>query len=500
MGGLLLIATSCSEPAYVLVPVGSGGNAARGGSSASDAGVGGVQATGGAGAAGGEGGASGAGAAGAAGADTCGDHQTGNNTVVCSASYLGGPRPDELTATDFAANGEVLLGGAFSTTSWTDRDVPLLSGAGATTGWLLRFSRDGRRLVAASRLGARVADLEVQINTGDIAVAGDFGAAILDPTGTTVLRHEALGGEPATRVAIGSSGTLAALTGTGTIWVFGREGLEFQFDVEGDANDLAVHDTTESLLVVGSLPPGEACAGRMPFFRSYGFDRAIKWRAYDHEPDASICDDSVGLRVIVGRDRALYYAGEHRGAASPHLRDPADLGVALGVPRLNEVDEWATVPPLTQNTYGFVARFDSRGQLQLAQSIAGRDGDQPTPFRVHALAADERGRVYLGGRMECCSDQRNESSLSGIDLPDYVAPENTLVIFQEQFDQRKTWTTWSGLRPGGASTTAVAASGDRAVMTVTFDAAVGELTTYQPYQSQPGGGLEGFFSVLPAPP
>lgn len=483
----------------MLVPVGGGGHPSSGGS-APDVGLGGVAATGGSSAAGSGGDISAAGAGGAAG-DACTEaYHAGSDTVICSASYLGGRGADELLAAGLSVDGDVLLGGVFGVQSWTDEDAVLLSGASATAGWLLRFSSEGRRLLAASRLGGRVDDLEVQTGSGHIAVGGDFGAVVLDPTGTTIVRHEPLGGEAAVRISIGSSGTVAALTTSGAIWAFTGQEPASQLEVEGEVKDLAVHDATQSIVVVGARQPSETCAGRMPFLRSYAWDGTVRWRAYDHEPDPTVCDDSVGVRVVVGRDRMLYLAGEYRGPASPFFRDPLELDVPLTTPRLTRPDEYAEPPEEPSEGYGFVARFDSRGQLQLAQSIVGRDLGRPAPFRVRALAADEDGRVYLGGSMGCCMHQRNGTSLSWLEVPPYVAPENTLVILHKQFDHRPTWTTWSGGHPGGASTTALAVSDRRLVMAATFDAAEGDLTTYMPYQRWPGGALEGFFSVLPTEP
>lgn len=440
--------------------------------------------------------------AGAASAQVeCPPFTPGNNLDVCAATYLGGPSADDLTGVDIAPDGTVVVAGAIAANDFGVTPAALLGGG---DGVVLRISRDGQSVTSITRIGQRVADLDVDRVTGNIAVAGDFGVALLDSVAGSVLFSDLIAGG-ARRVAIGSDGTIAALHGNAVNAYDAGGSLLASFTVPTNrtVNDLTVSGADGLIIVTGyKQDDGAPCSQlKVAFVRAYDYRGALVWANYDwaRTEVGSECADTQGDLVVIGRDGLLYFVGDSAGGNSIYSHDPQDF--SSRVPNV-ATDSFNNPFNTSSNKISYYARLSpSDGSWQLGQYALSRQangrGNTLTP---RAVAADESGRVLLGGASACCMANRDRLQISGMPAGPY-AGDNFVLYVSPDFRERLSWSTWTGT--GSGTTTGVAIGNGVvsmiAVQTANSVAAGDRLLTVNPLQPDPAGNAEGFVSVWAAP-
>lgn len=476
------------------------------------------------GASGGSGGSGGAGASASGGSDTtggtgaggaaapCGAFQTGDAFEVCTATYLTGDGDDVVGGADIAPDGTVVYGGAIHPGSFGLTPISLL--AGGTAG-VARLSSDGRKALGVSLLGGSVTDVAVSAGSGDIAVSGDFGVAVLDPAASAVLWKASPGA--ASRVAIAPDGTVVGLFGK-TLHVFDAEGAELgtaAVTTNQAVNDVAIDGASKTVVATGyKQDDGAPCTQlQIPFIRAFGYDGAPKWRAYDwNKAEAggvSDCADSRGYALAMGRDGKLYFAGESHGGNTVFRHLPQDISANAPTEKSDPYDD-----PYNLNgaaPIGFYARFDpATGAIEKGQFLCTRlSSGKGNAARPRAIAADEAGNIVVGGATACCIEGGPEKTVNGEPaMPSYAGGGFVLVVSAD-FKQRLQWTAFNGPAGGGAEGVSVAAASSAIVLLSrqaidpqknTSTAEI-PLLTFDALLPSPGGGAsDAWLGVMPPAP
>ena len=367
-----------------------------------------------------------------------------------AATYLGLGASDAANAVEIAPDCAVVVGGRMGGTEFGQSPTTLLGG---TSGAVMRLDPKGQRVLSLTRLGAVVNDLEVRRQGGQIAVAGDFGLALLSPDGKTPLWSVTDQGA-ADRVAVGDDGTVAALFGkTLRVYDAGGKALGSRSFEDSAVNDVAVGSSARLVFVTGfAQRDGGACSQlQVAWVRAYDYTgQTLRWRAYDwsHAQAAgrnSSCADTRGMRLAMGRDGKLYFAGESAGGNTIYRYDPQDLSKeAPNVKRGPYHDAYNT----GANHITYYARLEpADGKPLLGQILLARlpDTKKGNTLRPRAIAADEAGRVYVGGVAACCIADRQGGGLqlNGQPLPDYAGEDAWVLVTSPDFQQDLLWMVWN---------------------------------------------------------
>jgi hypothetical protein len=490
----------------------AGATTAGAGGDAGATGLGGSTPSGGAAGSAGQGsaGAGSSGAAGGAGgngATSCGTYAPGDALAVCAATYLGGVKDDAIGGVDFAKDGSVLVG---MTLPGQDFGVAPVVLNGGTDGAVVRLAANGQTVLSVTRLGKQVTALAVDPSTGNVAIAGDFGVALLDPSASALVWAKAAPGGTAKRISA-QGGLVGVVAGT-TATLFANDGTQLSSvaNLGKEVNGVAVDAPNQALVVTGyKQDDGDKCQQyKSTFVRSYDVAGKLRWKSYDWTKadvaSSSDCADSVGLGLAVGRDGKLYYAGKSDGGNTVHAKDPRDLskkGPVVSFDQFNQAYGFKGA-----NSIGFYARFSlGDGTIDKGQFVVARKGDggpntEGNAATPSAIAADEEGNVFVTGTAAFRIAGQDNKTVAGQKVGAYASYEGFLLIVSPDFGQRLSWTSFSA--GGAADGRAVAASGQSAIYAGAQSgdqAAKGSLITASALASKPQGGSDGYLVVLPAP-
>ncbi|GAA3349466.1 hypothetical protein GCM10020358_71720 [Amorphoplanes nipponensis] len=359
-----------------------------------------------------------------------------------AASYLGTGKDDAANAVDIGAGCTIVVGGRFNATTLLAKAAKL-PGGGA--GAVLRLDATGRKVLSASRVAGAVDDLEVRRTTGDIAVATDKGVRLLDATAAHV-RWKADGA--VTRVAIGDTGTVAALSGT-TVRIYSATGKATgSVKLSGKTvNDVAVDDKTGRVFVTGFTQYGGPCKQvQIPFVRAYDRRGAQKWKLYDFAPNAigDLCADSRGDRVAMGRDGMLYFAGEMAGGNTVFTKNGRSTKV--DAPNVG-YDKFTQAFNTRSAHLTYFARLDpGAGKVRAGQSLLARidvKGDLGNTIKPRAITADAQGRIYVGGVSAYQIADRDKVTMNGKRLKAYAGGDAWVLVTSPDLKKRLLWTAWT---------------------------------------------------------
>ncbi|MBW4522056.1 MAG: SBBP repeat-containing protein [Scytolyngbya sp. HA4215-MV1] len=436
------------------------------------------------------------------------------NLVVCTASYLGGTSNDTAAAVEVAPDRSVVIAGTLVGTTLNLRPIYLqVTGSPAQgNGSILRMDATGGTVLSMTRLGNTIDDMDINRTTGNIAVAGDFGVAMLNPQANRVLwsQNQGVGGgasfSTGRRVAVGNGGQVATLFNK-QVQVFDAAGRRLgQFSPGGSfVEDIAVDSASGSVIVTGyTQKNGGGCSQlQVAFVRSFSYTGVAKWTNYDWSHAQafgaqSSCADSRGARVAIGRDNMLYFAGESAGGNSIFRFNPRNLSLAAPNVKYdaytdpyntksNHITYYTKLVPSTGNIVA--------GQFLLARLKAGGGNT----IRPRAITADEQGNVYVAGASAAAIANRNpvNLSISGQAIGNYSGGDGFLLIVSPNLRNRYIWTAWTGVNPTSVGTTimGVAVSQGVAAMVATSN---GNMILVDPLQLNNQGGSDIFFSVFPA--
>ncbi len=438
----------------------------------------------------------------------CGAFTPGDDFNVCTATYLGGPGADVAGGVDIAADGTVVVGGAFPGHDFGQTATPLGAGEGA----VLRLSPDGAQILSVTRLGGAVTEVAVAPG-GEIAAAGDFGGGLLYPAASAARWSGELA--HARRISVGSDGTIAALHGK-DVAVFDLDGAALgAFAVSGTAiNDVAVDGASASVFVTGYRQSDQgACQQyKSTFIRSHGYDGAARWTNYDWNgddvDDTEDCADSTGFGVAIGRDGKLYYAAKSDGGNTVHRKLPRDLNE--DAPNVAN-DPYNTPYGLKgANAVGYYARFDpASGDHLGGQFLVSRkaNGDEdPAAAEANAAPPDQisapaGGTMVIVGSAAYLPAPHDGRSVRGVKVGAYTAYEPYVLIVAPDFSQRLAWTAFTATGPGGSRGVAVGPDSAAILFAQSGESlSKGPLITVDAVQPEPAGGDgEAWHAVFPTP-
>jgi hypothetical protein len=367
----------------------------------------------------------------------------------------------------------------------------LLAGGDAA---IVRMDSTGQKMLSMSRIGKTISDMEIS-QSGQIVACGDFGVAVLDATASKVVWNATPG--VVSRCAIGSDNTAVALVG-GKAYVYDATGNAVaNFSVGGSTqNDVAVDGASKSVIATGfKQDNGDKCSQlQIAFLRGYGYDGQMKWENFKWTKQtagaASLCADTRGMRVAMGRDGKLYFAGESAGGNTIYSRSADDINAKAP----NVVHDKFTNPYNTSSNHiTYFARFNAAdGKQDLGQFLLVRlpsKGDKGNTIRPTSIMADETGRVYLSGASACCIPNAELKQIAGKPLPPYDGYAFLLEVSAD-FTARTTWLGLASSDPGGVSV-----RGGVAAMGATVKK--GALPTYNAVQDEPATLPDGYLAVWP---
>ncbi|MGL5192767.1 MAG: SBBP repeat-containing protein [Chroococcales cyanobacterium] len=427
--------------------------------------------------------------------------QAADNLNVSTASYLGGDADDFGTAVAISPDQTILFTGQIPDHNFGLTPVNLLGGG---NGVILQTDRTGRKLLSLTRMGSIIDDIEVNSSTGKIAVVGDFGLALLGDAQTLIWHQELGSGGSATmsngrRVAMGTDGKIAALFNR-KITIFDETGTAIsEFTIPGKfVEDVAIHSPSQSIIITGySQKDRGGCRQlQVAFIRSYDYQGNLNWTNYDwthaeaHGGNSS-CADTRGDRLTLGLDGNLYFAGESAGGNTIFRYDPRDL--SQDAPNVI-FDPYNHPYNTASNHITYYARFDpvngeiKAGQFNLARLSSGR-GNTITP---RAIAADERGNLYVGGRSAASFANRHESTISG-QSGAYAASDNFVLAVPSDLKTRTFMVSWNKGCAGNNQVVGIATG--YGITAMISDTAGCDMITVNPVQKKPQGGKEILYSV-----
>jgi DNA-binding beta-propeller fold protein YncE len=370
-----------------------------------------------------------------------------------SATYLGGLQADEACAIDIAPDRSIVFAGKIPDSNFAAAPTELLGGG---SGIVIRFNATGTQVLSVTRIGQSVDDMEINRSNGQVAVIGEFGAALLSSDANEVLWHRKLdpdgGGAVASngrRIAIGNKGSVAALHGK-RVTIFADNGTLLSLILPGKSyvEDVAIDDDTGRVFVVGfdnerlsALNKGcPNCPVQIAFMHCYDLKANRVWSNYDWT--GAECDngneaDSRGLRIAMGRDGKLIFGAESAGGNSIFRFNPRKLGEE------NQVigDKYNHPYNTAANHISYYARLDpATGELLKGQFLLARKSDnRGNAVRMKAVAADEQGNVYVAGVSTYSMDEKSLPTVAGKTV---VPAGGFVLVVSPDFSSRLLWTTF----------------------------------------------------------
>ncbi len=426
------------------------------------------------------------------------------NLPATTATYIGGAGVDELNGASIAPDGTMLVAGTLP--GYAPPGVSVITLPGATNGAVVRLHADGSSVLSVLRFGGVIRDLDIN-GSGHLVICGDAGIARLSADATAVV-WSASSGDTA-RCAVGSDGTAAALSGK-TVRVYDVDGAFIgSWTVDGTAAaDLAV-DAVRGQVIVGGYTQVSSNL-QLPWVRAYAYDGTLHWRSYDFSNAPGLGADSRVERLALGADGNLYVAGSINGGVgvSVFSRDPKDQSIPLGA-RLVKHDLYSDSTNTGSVKIAWFGRFDpTDGSLILAQALLTRrtSDNKGNSVSIRAIAADERGQVFLAGDAACCIKNRDQQRIAGIAVGPYESGEGYVAVISADFRQRLVWTPYAGpsISGGSSGARAIAVRDGKAlaVATLSLDQTKPRsLITVNAVQSAPGGptGAEGYLLLWRTP-
>ena len=418
------------------------------------------------------------------------------NLQVSTATYLGGAAADQITALDVAPDGTIVAGGVLP--GFTPGGGVPVTLPGGSDGVVVRLANDGRAVHSVTRIGTLVNDLEVN-QSGQIAVCGSFGVALLDSTASHALWSASPG--VGSRCALGDDGTVAALVGS-TAAVYNAAGTLLGSWTIGGASrsDIAVDARSGRVFVTGYTQKTSAL--QVAWINAWSYAGALAWTSYDFSAaevaGQALSADTRGERLALGRDGKLYFAGSINGGtgASIFSRDPKSVSARLGSDRFITTDSYNTPSNVGSIKMVWYGRYSpTTGALEQGSSLLTRlSSGSGNAIGVQAIMADEYGAIFLAGDASCCLQTRNTRQIAGVTVGPYASGEAYLLTVSPDSRQRLVWTPFAG--PGGAGSspaTAVSVRGNTAALGITIKS--GALITAHALQPAPGSTQDGYIAV-----
>jgi hypothetical protein len=418
-------------------------------------------------------------------------HATPTDTRVSVATYLG------AAGSLFAATGVAILSPTLVAVSGNGASagfpgitpLALLGANSSSNGTVLLVSTAApaaAAVVGVLRLGTRVDHIRATA-TGLLAVAGDFGVAVLrftPPAAATLVWHDDLalatlgdcgvccshGGATTCRVDIGEDGTVVASLAAETadsLWLWaswspsgtrvlaetaGGSGSSLT-DVYVDTAHGAVgaswffnSNTGREPMVMASVVSVDAASGHERF-------RTFPWSATTYRTPGPCDGDVADARVLaarVGRDGTLLVAARSDGGDSPWH---CGLRNASRVVPFAEIDSFTNPSDMQSQAITNLLRVDAStgeaivGQIQVTRLPNRGSGNT---LLTTAATADAAGNVYLLQNAACCIPNMPNLTVNGLPLAGF-SDAVVLHVLDARLETRHTWTHFTRPNSTGGS-------------------------------------------------
>ncbi len=376
---------------------------------------------------------------------------------VSTATYLGGAAQDEASAIEISPRNELIVAGNFGTAQGTGQT--LLGANSSSAGQIVRMSLSGREVLSVTHLGDDINDMDINRQTGTIAVVGDFGISVLNETADQVLWSQDLDTAENQRVAIANDGTVVTLSNK-TVAVWNSDGTmrSQRTFTRTFVNDLAIDPDTNQIYVTGfdnKYNNVDRNPVQVAYINSFDLDLNQGWQTWGYDADILTDDvngqgqndmaDTRGYRLTIGQDGELYFLGEVAGGNSVFRWNGKDRSTPTQVKYDAYNDPYNSKSPHQV----YYARINTNnGEVKQGQLAFPRlSNGSANTFRVKdgSLAADENGNVYIGGRAFASIDQRGDNTIDGQSVGSYAGGdvgEPTALVVSNDFQQRRLWTTF----------------------------------------------------------
>lgn len=431
-----------------------------------------------------------------------------NTLSVSTASFLGGSQDDTLEAVEVTPDKTIVYGGKLADNNFgrTPINLSTVKAVPAGAGIILRTDSTGKNVLSVSRIGGSVDDLDINRSNGKIATIGDFGLAQLSADGSSVLWSKDIstaGGATASvgrRLAVAQDGTVAVVANK-IVTLFNESGTQVgQFTPAGTyVEDITIDSASSSVIVTGyTQKDGGSCSQlQVAYVRAYSYTGTQKWKSYDwtHAEAAaanSSCADTRGMRIALGRDNKVYFAGESAGGNSIYRYNTKN--VSSNAPNI-KFDKFNDPFQTSSNHITYYTRLNpasgdqEKGQFNLAR-LPNNNGNT---IRPRAITADESGTVYIGGVSAAFFADRSLQQINGTNIGTYVGGDNFMLVVPSDFLSRANMTTWTN--GCGAETRSLSAAFGVQVMTAQTTSTTCSMMTVNPVQATLGGLKDGFYSV-----
>lgn len=419
-----------------------------------------------------------------------------NNLDISSATYLGGAGQDSANAVDISLTGNVtLLGGELPQYDNQGKQIDLLDGG---SGSVVRYNSATKKILSVTHLPGEVKDLEVNPQNGQIAIAGDFGVAVLSSDASQVIWSDRSGA--AERVAVSAGGRVAAVQGSGKIQLYNNQGKGTKAFLTGKGsrrfNDVAITDQNGGTVIATGYEQ-KLSDLQVAFTQAWSYGGSQRWKSYDFSAaaaqNANLMADTRGERVAIGRDGKLYMASSINGGtgASIFSRDPLNISQSASSDTV-QTDRYNTPTNVGSVKMTWYGRYDlATGDLVKGQSLLTRltsgKGNSIVPT---SITADEQGTVYLAGQASARTANRDNQTVEGQKVSDYAGSEGFLAVVSPDLKERYVWTPFSQ-----GESKAVSVRGQVAALAVSAKADA-SLVTLEAVQNKSGGGQDAYLLVI----
>ena len=430
--------------------------------------------------------------------------QKTNNLNISGATYLGGNKSDSANAVDVSKNGITVFGGALSQYSSSAKKINLLGGG---KGSVVRYNNKTNNVLSVTHLPGEVEDLEVN-SKGEIAVAGDFGVAVLSADGSRVIWSD--NSASASQVSISDSGRVVATQGRGKIKLYNSRGsVQEEFSTGKNNrrfNDVAITDKNGGTLIATGYEQKSSNL-QVAFTQAWDYSGKQKWKSYDESAanirKANLMADTRGESIAIGDDGELYAAYSINGGTgfSIFSRDPLNFSQSSG-PDTVQTDRYTRATNVGSVKMTYFGRYDlATGDLKKGQSLLTRlSSGRGNSVKPTDITADRQGNVYLVGQANASLANRDSQTIEGKRVPGYSGSEGFLAVMSPDLKTRYVWTPFVD---GDAN--AIGVGGGVAALALTAESGA-DLVTANAVQRNAGGGDDAYLLLIggenssPVPP
>lgn len=410
---------------------------------------------------------------------------TVTNLQVNSASYLGGAGDDSAAAVEIAPDNTVLMAGTIN-----------------NQGQITRLDGSGQNVLATYTVGSNIADMDVNRVNGNITAIGNHGVTTLKSDGTVLWSANLTGANNTRRVAVAQDGTVAVLESNNSynnkVTVFSATGTQlgsFSLNSAKSVDDIAIDSQNQSVFVAGFRQVANDL--QLPLFNSYSYSGTEKWSNYNFSAaeakNKGDTADTRGLRVAMGRDGMLYYAGSLDGGTTVYRRNPQDIN--QNATHNVNIDNYTNTSNSGVGKYGYFARVNpATGETLKGQYVVNRlSSGKGNSFGINAITASETGEVFIGGSSAASVKHRDSLQINNTAVGNYTMGEGAVIAVSSDFTSRELVAVWAGNGTVAASgiNGVAAANGLRAIASTVS----GSMITVNATQSAIAGGKDAYFSV-----